>query len=148
MPTIRKPFLTVWYQIAQNITYTLSTLSACKVWGSLPDYLINIFMIKRLCNLSLIKVNMLYLKRLAYLCINALSLNTKFKTLYKYIKINRKYDFNEIYKLSINVLMKNVCFLLISMCINIYFRRGIIFFSIFRFFCCFFSLKRVYIWFF
>ena len=99
-------------------------------------------MIKRLCNLSLIKVNMLYLKRLAYLCINALSLNTKFKKLYKYIKINRKYDFNEIYKLSIHVLMKNVCFLLISMCINIYFRRGIIFFSIFRFFCCFFFIEK------
>ena len=108
LPTIRKSFLTVWYQIAQSITYTLSTLSACKVWGSLPDYLINIFMIKRLCNLSLMKVNMLYLKRLAYLCINALSLNTKSKKLYKYIKINRKYDFNEIYKLSIHVLIKSV----------------------------------------
>ena len=51
---------------------------------------------------------MLYLKRLAHLYINALSLNTKFKKLYKYIKINRKYDFNEIYKLTIHVLIKNV----------------------------------------
>ena len=72
------------------LLHSLYTLYVCRVWRTLPDYLINIFIIKKLCNLNLIKRLLCHLSDICYKCH---TWNSKF-----YLLFGSSYNFTPIKK--------------------------------------------------
>ena len=72
------------------LLHSLYTLYVCRVWRTLPDYLMNIFIIKKLCNLNLIKRLLCHLSDICYKCH---TWNSKF-----YLLFGSSYNFTPIKK--------------------------------------------------